>query len=443
MPRRIRATGKALVKPRYTITGGCDTDKNVIVAAVFHADTGNLEAREFHQHRGDAIQAAEWFRSQGVEFVIIESTANYHLLYYDTLRQMGINIGVINPLVVKSLLRVEGKSDKGDAMTLARLAASFDLKTSNMPDNQQRELRLLFKRIDAWKMQRTQITNRANGVLTGCGFTVFRIVPINSSTGFRIIQAVIDGLPPEAIANFHRNKIKRMEIEKSAAVKLPTYILDYLQEVLADVRSLNERITKGEAELLAKIPAYGLAEQVALMCTVPCVTKMLSLRIIAEMGANFHQRYYSAEAFAKGIGVVPNNEVSGGKLLKRKASYGNKRVKFHLLSAAKVFAIHGKGPMRTWFDAYRGRAKYRKAVSAMARRIAEGLWWVMVRHEPYKYWQGEPPAPETEVIQMGSHIIDAATGEVLETISLPDLAPDNSIGKVLRSRKTIVERSGD
>jgi transposase len=70
---------------------------------------------------------------------------------------------VINPIVVKSLLRVEGKSDKDDAMTLARLAASFDLKTSNMPDSQQRELRLLFKRVDAWKMQRTQSTNRANG----------------------------------------------------------------------------------------------------------------------------------------------------------------------------------------------------------------------------------------------------------------------------------------
>src|SRR3990172_9057422 len=396
MPRRIRASGQALVKPRYTITGGCDSDKNIIVAAIFHADTGNLEAREFHQHREDALKAAEWFLSQGVEFVVIESTANYHLLYFDTLRLMGINIAVINPIVVKSLLRIEGKSDKGDAMTLARLAASFDLKTSNMPDAQQRELRLLFKRVDTWKVQRTQITNRANGVLTGCGFTVFRIVPINSSTGFRIIQAVLDGLPPEAIANFHRNKIKRLEIEKSASVKLPVYILAYLREVLADVRSLNERIIHLEAELMAKIPAYGLEDQVALMCTVPCVTKMLALRIIAEMGANYHQRYYSAEAFAKGIGVVPSNEVSGGKLLKRKATYGNKRVKFHLISAAKVFAIHGKGPLRTWFDAYRGRAKYRKAVSALARRVAEGLWWVMERQEPYKYWQGEQPPVETE-----------------------------------------------
>ena len=58
------------------------------------------------------------------------------MLYYDNLREEEIKIAVINPIVVKALLRVEGKSDKVDAMTLARLAANFDLKKSNMPDSQ-------------------------------------------------------------------------------------------------------------------------------------------------------------------------------------------------------------------------------------------------------------------------------------------------------------------
>lgn len=416
MPKRVRASGQALVQARHHITGGCDTDKNVIVAAVFHADTGHLEAQEFKQHREDALRCAEWFRSQQVEFVVIESTANYHLLYYDILRSQGINIAVINPLVVKSLLRVEGKSDKGDAMTLARLAASFDLKTSNMPDDQQRELRLLFKRIDAWKMQRTQITNRANGILTGCGFTVFRLVPINSATGFKIIQAVLDDRQPAEVAALHRNPVKRAEIEKSAAVKLPDYVKAYLQEVLSDVRQLNQRIISGQAELLTKIETLGLREQVDLMCTVPAVTELLALRIIAEMGANYHQRYYSAEAFAKGIGVVPSNEVSGGKLLKRRASHGNKRVKFHLLSSAKVFAIHGKGELFDWFRTYRGRATYMKAISALSRRIAEALWWVMALDVPYRYWKGERAREGGEVIRLGSQLVDADTGEVLELL---------------------------
>jgi hypothetical protein len=110
------------------------------------------------------------------------------------------------------------------------------------------------------------------------------------------------------------------------------------------------------------------------MCAVPFVTKMLAMRIIAEMGANYRQRYCSAEAFAKGIGVVPSNEVSGGKLLKRKASHDNARVKFHLLSSTKVFAIHGHGPLHAWSETYRARSSYMKSISTTARRISEALW---------------------------------------------------------------------
>jgi len=415
MAKRIHANGKASVQARYNITGGCDTDKNIIVAAIYHAETGNLEAREFKQHKADALRAAEWFRSQEVELVIIESTANYHMLYYDTLREEGINIAVINPIVVKALLRVEGKSDKGDAMTLARLAANFDLKTSNMPDSQQRELRLLFKRIDSWKQQRTQVTNRANGILTGYGFTVFRLVTLNTPAGLNILQGIIDRRTPEEIAALHRNRNKRPEIVKCAEVPLPDYILPYLEEVLGDVTMLNDRIKQAEFEILDKISLSNLEKQVDLMTTVPGVTSMLALRIIAELGSNYHQRYCTAEAFSKAIGVVPANEVSGGKLLKRRSSHGNARVKFHLLSASKAFAIHGKGPLKAWFDQYRSRVHYYKATSALARRIAEGLWWVMVKNEPYRYKLDHVENIESRPILVNNRLIDPATGEILKS----------------------------
>jgi transposase len=414
MAKRIRANGHAQIHARYQVTGGCDTDKNFIVAAIYHADTGDLEAREFRQHRADALRAVEWFRSHQVELVVIESTANYHLLYYDVFREQGLHVTVINPIVVKSLLRVEGKSDKGDAMTLARLAASFDLKTSNMPDAQQRELRLAFKRLDVWKAQRTQATNRANSVLTGYGFTVFRLIPINSPTGLRILQAILDHRAPAEIALLHPRKAKQPEIEKCAAVELPDYLDSYLAEVLNDVHLINQRSADGEMALLNMIGSCQLDEQIQMMTTVPAVTRMLALRIIAEMGANFHQRYHSAEAFARAIGVVPSNEVSGGKLLKRRATHGNSRVKFHLLAAAKSFAFHGHGPLKAWFDEYRRRAHYMKATSALARRIAEALWWVLSRDQPYRYWQGEVAQDTERVIQLNDHLVDTLTGEVLD-----------------------------
>ena len=98
---------------------------------------------------------------------------------------------------------------------------------------------------------------------------------------------------------------------------------------------------------------------------------------------------------------------------------GNKRVKFHLLSVAKVFAIHGKGRMREWFNAYRGRVTYMKAISALAQRIAEALWWVMVKDAPYQYWNGERAQEGGEVTRLGNLLVDPETGEVLDTLS-PD-----------------------
>jgi hypothetical protein len=54
-----------------------------------------------------------------------------------------------------------------------------------------------------------------------------------------------------------------------------------------------------------------------------------------------------------------------------------------------------------------------KAVSALARRMAEALWWVMVRNEPYRYWQGEGARDGCEVLQVGDLLVRPETGEVL------------------------------
>lgn len=69
----------------------------------------------------------------------------------------------------------------------------------------ERELRMLFKRIDTCKQQRTKATNRANSILTGHGFTVFRLVTMNSPARLHILQAIIDQETPEEIAALHRN----------------------------------------------------------------------------------------------------------------------------------------------------------------------------------------------------------------------------------------------
>ena len=54
-----------------------------------------------------------------------------------------------------------------------------------------------------------------------------------------------------------------------------------------------------------------------------------------------------------------------------------------------------------------------KVLSAMARRIAEALWWVMVRNEPYRHWKESIALTGSEVIQLGENLVNPETGEVL------------------------------
>ena len=52
--------------------------------------------------------------------------------------------------------------------------------------------------------------------------------------------------------------------------------------------------------------------------------------------------------------------------------------------------------------------------------MTEGLWWVMAREEPYKFWKGETVSSEPEVLQVGDRLVDPNTGEVLSDLVGPE-----------------------
>jgi len=51
----------------------------------------------------------------------------------------------------------------------------------------------------------------------------------------------------------------------------------------------------------------------------------------------------------------------------------------------------------------------------LARRIAEGLWWVMVKNEPYRYKLDHVENIESRPILVNNRLIDSATGEILKS----------------------------
>lgn len=438
MPRRVSGSGTTPVTGRWNVSAGCDVDKNYVVVGVYDVNETEIITREFAQTQVGASAAIEWLIERGVQVVVIESTANYHMLFFDAISKAGLRIHVINPLIVKSLLRVEGKSDKGDAATLARLAASFDLRVSNMPDDTQREIRLILRDLDALKGQRTRLTNRVGSALTAAGCTIFRLIKLATPSGLVIAENIAKGLPPtEILAKWRPKTPGKKEAALASLAIVPEYVRNWLTEQVFEVRRLSAKIDAQEAYALTLIERFGLSIQVAMMCTAPAVSPLVALRIIAEMGQNYWQRYHSADAFAKAVGVVPSNEVSGGKLLKRKSTHGNIYVKRHLLNSVKSWVIRpGDHELKQFYINYRRRATYGKAVSAIARRIIEALWWMGTKGDVYrdkKSIHNNTPPP-TMILLVVLH-----EAPVLKLPQMPNLPP-RKMTLPLNKRRQDVER---
>ena len=372
------------------MAAGCDVDLHFVVIAVCASDQLNVEVREFEQDEKSAWQAAHWLLKRNAEIVILESTAKYHILYYEIFREAGLNAQVINPRLIKSLLAVEGKSDKADAFNMARLAMSFQLRVSNMPDKSQKEMRLNLRLLDKDKERRTQLTNSLQSLLTEYGCTVYRLIKMNSVSGLLIAEAIAFTEMASTqiiLQNWKGAKTKRAALITALGSihELPDYVRVEIGQGLEEINFRNQLIVTREQRAYGHIGKFQLGFQMHWMTSAPAVNEMLALRIIAESGANFWERYYSAEAFAKALGVAPATKISGGKLLKAKRSYGNVRVKRHLLNAVKAWLMTTSvaHPLKQRNLQYRERAGFNRSVAATANKIAQALWHMGKRGEYY------------------------------------------------------------
>ena len=163
---------------------------------------------------------------------------------------------------------------------------------------------------------------------------------MNSVSGLLIAEAIaFTELDSRQIILQHWKGAKSKRAALIAALgtihELPDYVRVEIGQGLEEIEYRNRLIEMREQRAYSHIGKFHLGSQIHWMTSAPAVNDMLALRIIAESGADFWERYYSAEAFAKALGVAPSTKTSGGKLLKAKRSYGNTHVKRHMLNTVK------------------------------------------------------------------------------------------------------------
>jgi transposase len=286
------------------------------------------------------------------DVVALEATAGAGLIA-DIIEPHVVAVVVANTRKLPQITQAKAKTDRLDARTLARLAASGFLETVWAPDEQTRALRRLCARRDALVRARTRAKNEAHAV------------PARN----------LCGRPPVTDCFGKRGRIWL------ASLQLPVDERLTLDGCLRQIDFLDGEIAALEATLAEQ--ALG-SPQILRLMTVPGVNVHTAAAFIAAIGDI--RRFSSARRLVGYLGLDPRVRQSGnadarhGHISKAGSSLAR-----GMLGEAAWSVAQTPGPLRAFFERVRARKGPQVAATATARKLACLFWCLLTRQEDYAF----------------------------------------------------------
>ncbi len=270
------------------------------------------EVRTFATVTRSLLELRDWLICQGVTLCVMEATSTYWKPPFYLLED-AIECWVVNARDVKN---VPGrpKTDRLDAVWLAKLAERGMLRPSFIPPPWQRELRDLCRYRRTLVQERTREKQRAEKLLEDTQIKLSSVISdIFGKSGRAMLEALISGQrDPAVLAEL---ALGRMRGKKSVLQEALTghfrdhhgYLLrmmcDRVDALTAQIDALTTRIDEALAPFAA---------QVAQLDEIPGVGKTGAQEIIAEIGTDM-ARFPTAAHLVSWAKFVPRARQSAGK----------------------------------------------------------------------------------------------------------------------------------
>jgi transposase len=360
---------------------------------------------------GAVIELGDDLMGQGIEKVTVESTSDYWRIWFYLLEAAGLDVQLVNARDVKN---VPGrpKTDKLDAVWLAKLTEKGLLRPSFVPPAQIRQLRDYTRlRVDLTQ-ERTRHFQRMEKLLEDALIKVSSVASKLDTLSVRdMLDALIAGeRDPRRLADLARGKMKTKRPALIEALtgqfddhhaELARMLLDQIDGLSAQI----DRLTTRTGQLLAALPEAQPADHPAgpsgdaagqggtpseevltqrardgLTATerldeIPGISPLAAQIIIAEIGLDM-SRFPTAGHLVSWAKLCPRTIQSGAKHRAGKTGKGNPYLKGVLgevaAAAAKTNTFLG--------ERYRRIVKRRgklKALVALARSILVIIWHLL------------------------------------------------------------------
>lgn len=262
-------------------------------------------------------------RELDIDRVLLEASGGYEKQVFYALNEANFDVLRVNPSRARQFAQAMGykaKTDKIDALMLARFAQKLDTYKSLEPDTQRDELTELVKQRDRFVQQRDDTKRRRQQARS-----------------------------PQVIANFD---------------ELINYLDAQIKRLEKDIELALKGLDKNKVERLRSVRGIGLITVASLMCYLP------------ELGT------LTRGQIASLVGLAPFNNDSGTRSGQRHICGGRYKIRCVLYMSCWV-VIRLNPDFKTRYDALRARGKCAKVAIAACMRVLIVRLNAMLRDETH------------------------------------------------------------
>jgi len=364
---------------------------------------------------GDLHQMAEWMIRCGITTAAMESTGVYWIPVYDILEEHGIKPCLVNP---RNMKNVPGKrTDFHECQWIQHLHSLGLLHSAFRPEGEVRAIRALMRHRNDMVMMASEHIQHMQKALTQMNVQFQHVInDITGLTGMAILDAILAGeRDPAVLAKLRDPRIKADEetIRKSLEGNWRAEHILALRQRLSLYRSHRDLIDECDREIEKLVAAFEprvdpeekpmpedrkqkqrkrkkksgssgfdmRTEAYKLfgvdLTQIPGLM-MLVLMLFSEVGRDM-SRWPTAAHFVSWLGLCPDNDISGGKVLWR----GVRRTKNRAGTLFRLAAhsLHrDQTPMGDYLRRMKAKLGPAAATTATAHKIAI-IFYTMVKNQ--------------------------------------------------------------
>src|SRR5450755_2193505 len=333
---------------------GIDIGAREIYIAI-PADRDDHPVRKCETFTGDLRQMAEWLVSCGITTAAMESTGVYWIPVYDVLEKHGIRPCLVNP---RNMKNVPGKrTDFHECQWIQHLHSLGLLHSAFRPDAEVCAVRSLTRHRNDMVMMASEHIQHMQKALTQMNVQFQHVISdLTGLTGLAVLDAIVAGeRNPEVLAKLRDPRIKASEetIRKSLEGNWRAEHILALKQRLSLYRSHRDLIDECDREIEKLVVAFEprvdpdekpmpedrkqkqrkrkrksgsadfnlRAEAYKLfgvdLTQIPGLMTLVFM-LFSEVGRDM-SRWPTAAHFVSWLGLCPDNDISGGKVLWRGA----------------------------------------------------------------------------------------------------------------------------